>query len=93
MAKKMGFKFGIVLILLSGVAFAAMLIIPLFDFPTKVKVMGSSAAFIAMEVLFWLGGLLVGKELFTKYKSYLNPKNWFKNKEKVDHEINSEQNL
>jgi hypothetical protein len=31
-----------------------------------------------MEVVFWSGGLLVGKELFTKYKNQMNPKNWFK---------------
>jgi hypothetical protein len=33
-----------------------------------------------MEIIFWSGGLLVGKELFTKYKKQLNPKNWFKTK-------------
>lgn len=57
-----------------------MLLIPFLDIESKQKVIGSSAAFIAMEVLFYAGGFLVGKELFVKYKSYLNPKNWFKNK-------------
>lgn len=32
------------------------------------------------ELLFWSGGLLLGKEIFTKYKSYFNPMNWFKKK-------------
>jgi len=73
-------KLGILLILLSGVAFAVMLLIPFLNLENKLKVIGTSSAFIAMEVLFWVGGLLVGKELFKKYKSYLNPKNWFKNK-------------
>ena len=80
MQKNKLIKLGIGLILLSGVAFAIMLIIPFLDFKPRVKVIGTSAAFIAMEVLFWVGGLLVGKELFTKYKSYLNPRNWFKKK-------------
>jgi len=57
-----------------------MLLIPFLNLENQHKVIGSSSAFIAMEVLFWVGGLLVGKELFKKYKSYLNPKNWFKNK-------------
>jgi hypothetical protein len=35
--------------------------------------------------VFWAGGLLVGKELFTKYKNRLNPKNWFK-KSKIEEE-------
>jgi len=33
-----------------------------------------------MEVVFWAGGLLVGKELFTKYKKQLNPVSWFRKK-------------
>jgi hypothetical protein len=34
--------------------------------------------FIFAEVTFWVGGILMGKELFDKYKSLLNPKNWKK---------------
>jgi len=30
--------------------------------------------------MFWSGGFLVGKEILSKYKSYLNPKNWFNKK-------------
>jgi hypothetical protein len=47
---------------------------------TKQKVFWSSASFVAMEVVFWAGGLLVGKELFVRYKAKLNPVNWFKKK-------------
>ena len=73
-------KLGIFLMLFSGVFFAATLIIPFFDLPTKIKVAASTTSFILMEVVFWLGGLLVGKELFTRYKQNLNPRNWFKKK-------------
>lgn len=31
-----------------------------------------------MEIVFWSGGLLAGKELFSRYKKQLNPVNWFK---------------
>lgn len=62
----------------SGVFFAATFIIPLFDLPTKTKVIASTTSLVLMEVVFWSGGLLVGKELFSKYKQQLNPKNWFK---------------
>ena len=62
----------------SGVFFAATFIIPLFDLPTKTKVIASTTSLVLMEVVFWSGGLLVGKELFTKYKSQMNPRNWFK---------------
>jgi hypothetical protein len=81
MNKNTQIKIGIALILFSGVAFAVMLIIPMLDIDSKQKVIGSTTAFVAMEVLFYAGGFLVGKELFKKYKSYLNPKNWFSKKE------------
>ena len=66
----------------SGVFFAATLIIPFFDLPTKTKVAASTISFILMEIVFWAGGLLVGKELFIKYKKQLNPFNWFKQKDR-----------
>jgi len=71
-------KLGIFLMIFSGVFFAATFIIPLFNLPTKIKVIASTVSLILMEVVFWSGGLLVGKELFAKYKNKMNPKNWFK---------------
>lgn len=73
-------KSGIGLILLSGVFFGLMFIFPFMNLENKTKIFLSTSALIAMEVSFWIGGLLVGKELFTKYKAYLDPKNWFKKK-------------
>jgi hypothetical protein len=71
---------GIFLMVFSGVFFGLMLLVPFLELATKQKVFWSSASFIAMEVCFWAGGLLVGKELFTKYKAQLNPAKWFKKK-------------
>ena len=73
-------KLGIFLMIFSGVFFGATFIIPLFDIPTKTKIVLSTTSLVLMEVVFWSGGLLVGKELFAKYKKQLNPKNWFKTK-------------
>lgn len=64
----------------SGVFFALTIIIPLTDLPTRTKIVGASVSFVLMEVVFWAGGLLVGKELFTRYKQQLNPANWFRKK-------------
>ena len=79
--KNVKIKLGIFLMIFSGVFFAATFIIPMYDLPTKTKVIASTTSLILMEVVFWSGGLLVGKELFTKYKNQLNPKNWFKKKD------------
>lgn len=62
----------------SGVFFAATLVFPLTSLPVKTKIIASSVSFVLMEVVFWAGGLLVGKELFVRYKRQLNPVNWFK---------------
>jgi len=80
--KKWSVKLGILLILLSGMAFLVMLLFPFLNVENRIKAKVSGASFIAMEVLFWTGGLLVGKELFKKYKSYLDPRNWFRKRRK-----------
>ncbi len=77
-------KLGVFLMVFSGVFFAATFVIPLFDLPTKTKVIASTASLVLMEVVFWAGGLLVGKELFSRYKKQLNPKNWFKKRDTGD---------
>lgn len=53
-------------------------VIPFMEMEAKTKITLSTISLIIGEVLFWVGGILVGKELFVKYKSYFNPKNWFK---------------
>lgn len=73
-------KLGIFLMVFSGVFFAASFIIPLFDLPTKTKIIASTTSLVVMEVVFWSGGLLIGKKLFTKYKTQIDPRNWFKKK-------------
>lgn len=64
----------------SGVFFGLSIVIPMLDLSPKLKVAGVTGSLIMMEVVFWTGGLLVGKELFARYKSYLNPARWFKRK-------------
>jgi len=86
-SKNFQIKLGIFLMIFSGVFFAATFIIPLFDLPTKTKVIASTISLVLMEIVFWSGGLLVGKELFTKYKNQMNPKNWFKKPKTNDNDI------
>lgn len=74
-------KLGIFLMVFSGVFFALTFVIPMLELPTRTKVIASTTSLALMEVVFWSGGLLVGKELFTKYKKQLNPKNWWKKRD------------
>ena len=74
-------KLGIILMIACIPFFLAIPLTPLLDVDNKTKITISTVLLVIGEVLFWSGGLLVGKELFTKYKSYFNPKNWFNKKE------------
>lgn len=73
-------RLGSILIIVSIPLFLILPAIPFLEIENAAKVKLTTAILIVAEVLFWSGGLLLGKELFTKYKSYLNPKNWFKKK-------------
>ena len=73
-------KTGMFLMVFSGIFFAATFVIPMLELPAKTKIIASTASLVMMEIVFWSGGLLVGKELFTRYKKQMNPKNWFKKK-------------
>ncbi len=73
-------RIGIILMIVSVPPFLSIPIIPFLEMDSKAKITISTILLVSGEVLFWAGGLLVGKELLAKYKSYLNPKNWFRGK-------------
>lgn len=75
-------KVGIILIISCIPFFLFLPAIPFLDMEAKSKITLSTISLVIGEVLFWSGGILVGKELFMKYKSYFNPKNWFKKADK-----------
>lgn len=74
-------RLGIVIVVVSVLLFLSLPVIPFLALENKTKITTSTIVFITAEVTFYGGGFLVGKELFSKYKSYLNPKNWFKKKQ------------
>ncbi|NVO20359.1 MAG: transporter suffix domain-containing protein [Bacteroidetes bacterium] len=73
-------RLGISLIILSALSFLSLLIIPFLKSGSGIKVTISTVLIVLGEVTFWTGGFLLGKEILSKYKSYLNPANWFKKK-------------
>ena len=64
------------------VLFLCIPVVPFLGVNNKTKISISTTLFILGEIAFWGGGILVGKELLSTYKSYLNPKNWLN--EKID---------
>lgn len=78
--KNWKFKLGLILVIISIVFFGLLVVIPFLSLEKNNKILFTTITLIAAEVLFYSGGFLLGKELFTKYKSYLNPKKWFAKK-------------
>ncbi len=76
------FKLGLVLVIISTLIFASLLLLPFLDTTDKNKIAISTVIVIIGEVLFWCGGLLLGRQIIDKYKTYLNPKNWFNRQKK-----------
>lgn len=81
------FKWGIILLIICVVAFLAIPVVPFLNMGNEAKVILAAVLFVIGEATFWVGAILVGKELLAKYTSRLNPKNWFKRKS--DTEINN----
>lgn len=83
--KSWKFKLGVILMLSSLIFFALLVAFPLMDIEKTLKITLTTVSFVIAEVLFYTGGFFVGKEVFNKYKAYLNPVSWFKRngKEKV----------
>lgn len=80
--KSILYKLGIALIVVSLLSWLIPLIAPFTPYSTKVKAGIITGAIVFAEVVFWIGVLLVGKEVAAKFRGYLNPKNWRKNNEK-----------
>lgn len=76
--KNWKFKLGLLMVLISLIFFALLVLIPMLDIKREEKIWYTSLSFITAEVLFYTGGFLLGKEMFNKYKSYINPKKWIK---------------
>ncbi|CAH0236493.1 transporter suffix domain-containing protein [Peribacillus simplex] len=74
------YKVGMGFLIISLLTWIIPVVAPFTPFSTGVKAGVITGAIVFAEVMFWAGALLVGKEVAAKYKGYLNPKNWKKEK-------------
>jgi len=71
----------ITLLILSCILFGLIFVVPFLPLSLAQKGVTVTAIVIGMEVTWWVGLAIIGKELITKYKKYLNPRNWFSRNE------------
>jgi hypothetical protein len=66
-------KLGLFLIIISFLPWLAMaIILPFISLSVAQKALLVPALLVFAEVIFWLGALLVGKEVVQRYRRYLN---------------------
>lgn len=75
-----GRNIGILLVTLSFVAYGLLALVPFLPLETSHKLLLSPALVGIGEAVFWIGGLLLGKEVIARFKQVLNPCNWFNKK-------------
>jgi hypothetical protein len=78
--KNWKFKLGIVLILISVILFLTLFSMPFISMGTKSKIKVSTVLIICGEIMFWGGTILIGKEVWNKYKSYIKSGKWLNKK-------------
>ena len=71
--KKWQLKLGIILMIACIPFFLAIPLIPFLNLSSTQIATLITISLVIGEILFWGGGLLVGKELFIKYKSKTKP--------------------
>jgi hypothetical protein len=71
-------KIGIILISISVLIFLSLFAMPFLPIETKSKITLSTILIIIGEIMFWAGTLLIGKEVWNKYKAFIKSGDWLK---------------
>ena len=69
------------MISVSVVIFLALFAVPFIQMDAKLKITLGTVLIVAGEVLFWLGTILIGKEVYEKFMVLLKSGEWLKKKE------------
>jgi len=85
--KKLKFRLGIILISISVLFFLIIFALPFISINLKVKVALTTTLIVVGEVSFWVGTILIGKEVYKKFMAKLKSGEWLeKKKEDKDNE-------
>ena len=82
MGAKVYKKTGAILIIVSCLLWLGVLFVPMLSFSLAEKALIVTTSIVTSVVIFWLGILLVGKELAHRYRQQLNPAYWW---QKITH--------
>ena len=71
---------GIILVVLSFVFYGLIVLLPFLPYSVSTKAVFTSCLVVLGEGSFWVGAIILGREFANKFRRYLNPLRWFKNK-------------
>ena len=77
-------KAGYILLAASFLLYAIVAAIPFLGFPGGTAAIIITILIVTAELSFLASVYLLGRELVKKYRSYLNPVNWFRKKDEVN---------
>lgn len=69
---------GIALVVLSFALYGALALLPFLPLALQEKAVAGGAFVVVSEIAFWMGGAMLGKELVTRFRRYLDPRTWCK---------------
>lgn len=78
--KKLKFRFGITLISISVTFFLIIFALPFIPMDLKFKLALSTTLVVVGEVSFWVGTILIGKDVYLKFKEKLKSGEWLEKK-------------
>ncbi|MEI6577733.1 MAG: transporter suffix domain-containing protein [Bacteroidota bacterium] len=70
-------RFGIILILMSGIFFGLIFAVPFLPYTIGQKGIITTVLVVCGEIAWWVGVVILGKEVVAKYKKFLDPRKWF----------------
>lgn len=73
---------GWTILAVSAVLWAAVVVVPFLPLSGVQKIWAAGALAVAGEVAFWISAVVLGREAVRRYRSLLNPRNWFGGKQR-----------
>lgn len=65
-------------LILSFTLYGSLLLLPFLPIDTVMKAAAVPVLIVLAEVAFWIGGILLGKEVVARYRHVFNPRYWRK---------------
>lgn len=69
-------KIAVGLVLLSFILYMLLPVVPFLPADLKIKAAITAGMMGASEIVFWIGGFILGKDIVAKYRKAFNPRNW-----------------